>query len=405
VTGAAQQPGNFWIERVRNAEQVIADYERFANEFDEISTARAASFTATLDPQALVSSRHHVVPRFILERWANPSDQVQVYRRIERRYTVNNIADLAIRDFYTFFDTDGRKNSSLESLLGIVEDAAAEVIRRLLSPFGKSEPFRAGDRESLAQFAAFQSVRSPRQRREYELMVDWMSKSHAIGHLSDDQLRAIEILPHQNESLANLGKQSEALFPLFAARPLALITLDKPLLFLGDDPIVIDESDSVQHSKDCFLTDQEIKERLRRRRRKDRKKPLADRAGRVVHLWTTAGRGVGVAREIVMPICPRAVLWWGPLGDRPALGGLVRDHLVGSESREFANQVNEAICARALDWIISRPDDETFSTLIVPELGPLIVVCDGVNVASEAANSVPRHYRPRRLSSPGSPER
>jgi hypothetical protein len=397
MAGAAEhKKAATWADDVRHAERVIANYEKFAERLDEVSAARTTAYLSNLDQQAQVGARHHVVPRFLLERWANHAGQVQVYRRIEKRFAINNITDLAIKDFYTFFDSDGHKNSSIESLLGIVEDAAAVVIERLLNPYGSGGSFNGGDHATLGQFAAFQSVRSPRQRREYELMTEWMAKSYATGRLSDDDLRSIEVVPHPNESIANLAHLSEKMFPLFAARPIALVTLDKPLLFLGDDPVVIYGSDA-QHTRDCFLSDTEIEQRLKQRRRKDRRKAAHQRAGRVVHLRPTVGRGVGVAREIIMPVSPRAALCWGPLGDSAFLGDLLRDHLVGTEASGFADQVNDAICLRALDWIIARSDDKRFPGITVPEVGPLIAVCDGVNVASETANLPPRKYRPRRF--------
>lgn len=64
----------------------------------------------------LVGSRHHTVPRFRLERWADKHGQVPANHSIEARHGVANIRDLATTDFYTVIDNDDRKNSMLESL-------------------------------------------------------------------------------------------------------------------------------------------------------------------------------------------------------------------------------------------------------------------------------------------------
>jgi len=67
------------------------------------------------------------------------------------------------------------------------------------------------------------------------------------------------------------------------------------------------------------------------------------------------------------------------------------------ESERFASLVNNAICAQALDWIISTPDDAEFTQRDFPAVGPLVRVCDGRNAASLAFNSTPTPIRPHRL--------
>lgn len=37
------------------------------------------------DPRSHVGSRHHTVPRFLLDRWADANGQVLVYGRVEAR--------------------------------------------------------------------------------------------------------------------------------------------------------------------------------------------------------------------------------------------------------------------------------------------------------------------------------
>lgn len=67
----------------------------------------------TLDTQSHVGSRHHTVPRLLLERWAGKSSQVQTYSRIEDQFGTRNIKDVATNDFFTFIDFEGRKGSSM----------------------------------------------------------------------------------------------------------------------------------------------------------------------------------------------------------------------------------------------------------------------------------------------------
>ncbi|WP_280343161.1 DUF4238 domain-containing protein [Nocardia neocaledoniensis] len=60
-----------------------------------------------------VGSRHHVIPRFLLHRWANSTDQIWVKSKHDRREGIRGIRDLGIKDFYTFLATDGQQQDRL----------------------------------------------------------------------------------------------------------------------------------------------------------------------------------------------------------------------------------------------------------------------------------------------------
>lgn len=385
-----------WLDRARLADKLRADWERIATATAAHAQPQAHALLETLRPEAHIRDRHHTVPRFLLKRWANASEQVHVYSRIENKRRNGNIRDLAITDFYTFVDRDGRKDSRLESALGYVEDETAPILDRLLSPFG-SGPLDQKGLAKLAQFASVQSVRTARQKRELELMVEWYAKTGARGRISDQDLRSIEIVPHQNDFIRGIGQRAEAMFPVIAARPLALVTLDQPLLLIGDDPVIFNVPDHPPHTPDCYLSDEEIEERCRRRRRKDRRTSGSGRK-RIVHIYSTVSKGAGVALEIVMPISPRAALIWGPLHEGRFLDHFERDHLTGSDCQDFAAHANEATCNQALDWTVARPEDSSFATRNFPEVRLPLAICDGVNAASSALNTVPARLRPARLS-------
>jgi hypothetical protein len=69
------------------------------------------------------------VPRFILKRFANAKDQVLVRDRATGERRLSNIKALAVTDFYTFIDQVGELNSSYEQMWGVVERAAADILR------------------------------------------------------------------------------------------------------------------------------------------------------------------------------------------------------------------------------------------------------------------------------------
>jgi hypothetical protein len=385
-----------WQIQAGRAEAVMDAFEGILAA-DETGEEEAAHWLATLDTQSHVGSRHHTVPKFLLERWADKSSQVQTYSRIEERFATRNIRDLAVKDFYTFIDLEGRKDSSMESILDVgVERPAAVVLRDLLNPWDVPRTTGVSDLAALAQFAAFQVVRTARHRRENELHAEWIAKTLAQGRISDARLREISVTPHQNDSIRMMGDAAFKLLALFACRPVALLLLDRPRLLIGEDPVVVNPGpNDGTHVADCFLTEAQISARTARERKKNGRRRR--REGRIVHFSSTVPRGVGVAVEIVLPVSPRAALLWGPLRDFPNVGEMVRDRLDERESARFANLVNEATCVQALDWVVSFRTDETFVHREFPPAGPLMSVCDGVNAASVAVNQTPERLRPARL--------
>jgi hypothetical protein len=387
-----------WQIRASRAEAVMDAFQEFLRADDESGEEEAARFLATLKPQSHVGARHHTVPRFLLERWADKSSQVQTYSRIEAQFRIRNIRDLAIKDFYTFVDLEGRKDSSMEVILGEgVERPAAAVLRDLLNPFVAPRPADVSDLAALAQFAAFQVVRTARHRREGELHAEWYAKTMAQGRISDASLREIVVTPHQNDSIRTMGDAAFKFTALFGCRPVALVLLDRPRLLIGDDPVLVNPGPEDQtHVADCFLTDAQISARMARARR-TKKERRRRKIGRVVHFSSTVPRGLGVALEIVLPVSPRAALLWGPLHDTPYVGDIVRERLDEAESERFADLANDAMCAKALDWVVSTATDEQFRDRAFPPMGPLMRVCDGVNAASAAVNETPQRLRPARL--------
>lgn len=318
-----------WQRRARHAtdvmdalREVLVESTTAADEHD------AERWLATVDPTSHVGSRHHYVPRFLLERWADRSGQVRAYSRIDDRFGVRNIRDLAIKDFYTFINLGGEKDSTMESLLGEIEKPVALVLRELLNPFTESRRVEVRELAALARFAAFQLVRTPRHRREQELQAEWLAKSMAQGQIADAQLREITVTPHQNDAIRLMG-DAEQFIPLLACRPFALVVLDRPLLLIGDDPLLINAGpqDDTHHA-DCFMTDAEFEAKLARERAK-KKGRRREQVSRIVHFRSTAPRGLGVAHEVVLPITPRAALLWGPLQSLPYTGDVLRERLEG----------------------------------------------------------------------------
>lgn len=392
--------GPEWRRRVRAAE-VTRDRWTFQDSTEE-DEKQAQTWLGGIDPTAYVSARHHTVPRFLLARWADRSGHVRVYHRIEGRHGIENIRDLAVKDFYTFIDLDGAKNSTMESLLGYVEGRAKTYIDGILNPFQPPVPLDIDAIMSLDQFAAFQSTRTARRRREMELQAEWYAKTMAAGRIPDGELQKYTVAPHQNQSIQLANSAAQQLMPFFICRPLAVIHLGSPLLYMCDEPVVLNAPPGEFHVEDCYLTDQEIKARAQRRMRgiPKRKRRGAHIRGRIVHFSSTRPAGHGVADEILLPISPSAALLWGPLAAEPQGEPVERVILHADEATRFATMANQAMSLQALDWVVTRIADLKFETSTFPPIGPLMRVCDGTNAASLAINVAPDRFRPHRLWTP-----
>ncbi|SDS83406.1 Protein of unknown function [Nocardioides scoriae] len=327
---------------------------------------------------------------------------MRVFRRIEQRLDTCNIRDLAIKDFYTVIDTDGRKNSAMESLLGVIESATKPIVDDLLSPW-RTPRMTMEDIARLAQFASFQATRTPRRRREIELEVDWYAKTMAQGVIADEELQRLTIAPHQNELVELTSSSADKILPFFACRPIALVRLDAPRLLICDEPVIVNAPVGAFHLDDCHLTDAEVKKRYENWLRKTKKKKRGRHPppGRKVHFSSTVPTGFGTADELVLTLSPTAALLWGPLMDTPPVRDIERLRLTGHEAERFADMANTAMSAQALDWVAGRVTDKTFDTRHFPPTGPLMRVCDGTNAASLAVNTPPDRFRPRRLTVPG----
>lgn len=385
-----------WQERAARAHTIQVQAAKVTAELDAMDQPAVDAWTAALDRRAMVGTRHHTVPRFMLERWADPKGKVVVHRRIEQLVTPSNIRDLAIRNFYTMVDTAGEPDSTIESLLSQVEGDGAKAVSKLLDAYALPSPLPLEDLCAIAMLVAFQAVRGQRVRKEMELHAEWMAKTMASHQISDDQLRRLGIRMHPNQHIGIMAQLASDTFPLMMSRPLVLVTLDSPRLYIGDEPVVLNGGpDADAHVADCFLTDDEITARIRRRRRKDRRNPKA--GGRIAHFSSTRPRGLGTALEIVMPISPRAALVWGPLQDDVCGDGPLREVLDTTESIRFADMLNEATCDQALDWVVGPLGDVNFEARSFPAPGPLMKVCDGDNAAAFAMNGVPTEFRPSRL--------
>ena len=147
-----------------------------------------------LDRTAKVGAKHHIIPRFLLKRWADDASRVQVYSRADGKFTSRAVGDVAVRDFYTFIAVDQTSDSTYEELLAKIEKQAAEVITWVLNPLRRHcSALTPEQRCELDLFVAFQLVRGPRSRREIEQLADYYGKTMSEGVVSDQELASCRL--------------------------------------------------------------------------------------------------------------------------------------------------------------------------------------------------------------------
>jgi Protein of unknown function (DUF4238) len=154
-------------------------------------TATSPEWPLPGDPDASVGARHHRVPRFYLERFANERMQITtVDRRTHARRTAAIRETAAEKDFYTAINTEGAKDGKTEHLLSHIEGNAARAIKNILNPVFPLFPPRQQDRADLCLFLAFQKVRGKLTRKRIEMLGDLWAHLQIPAGMTTEQARA-----------------------------------------------------------------------------------------------------------------------------------------------------------------------------------------------------------------------
>jgi hypothetical protein len=119
------------------------------------------------------AKRHHIVPRFLIARFADPPGgnegqlvQLDTTNGATARVSVRTAATR--HRFYSVRSTEAEKDNRIESLIGLIEEHAAEATRLLLEC-----PERMGDHDRIAIsiFIALQAQRTPKALTRAEAMI------------------------------------------------------------------------------------------------------------------------------------------------------------------------------------------------------------------------------------------
>lgn len=349
----------------------VSGAERLAREWYE-----------SINPMSQVGTRHHIVPRTILRHFANPADQVRVRDRFTGKLRMMSLADLAVRDFYTFIDLTMKPNGSMEVWLSEVEAEFSRVIRPLLSPhaFGNARPFTETERFALDTFVAVQAVRGMRTRRAMELIADYGVKLVNQDKLDEASIRELEIFPHQNEHIQFIQRGSEKLADLLALRPVTIARFDSPLLIIGDEPVVLPPRANAPRG--------DLRKRLRVA---GERMPAADL------VQFSSGRDVGFADadEVILPLSPRHALLYGGVHAAPLPETTWR--VDKNHQGQIAREMNRLQARHAFGWVAAHPEGPHLAQIPWPQPAPAAQIFDDRTLPADVVNSRP-HARPHRFS-------
>jgi hypothetical protein len=334
---------------------------------------RAREWLDNLDHQAAVGSRHHIVPKFLLARFASPQGQLRVRNRVDGKPSLRAIGDLGVRDFYTSVTHEAVLDSSLESLLSMVEGGAAEILRQHLDlrTFVRPRAFNREERATLDTFVAMQAVRGMRIRRSIEVIADYTVKLLNQDTLSDEDVSDTDFVPHPNDHLRMFGRLAESAEKILKTRSASLIRLDKPRLIIGDEPVLLARDSDVRqkHSPRPNMTSAE-------------------------HVLLEGGGGFANAEIIMLAVSPDVVLVYGPSGGSQLP---IEVELGDAEAASFALEHNQLVVENAIDWVAASPDHAGFLSMKMSSPLPLITIHDQGSAAAARVNETAARRPIRRL--------
>lgn len=325
-------------------------------------TATSPEWPLPGDPDACVGARHHRVPRFYLERFANERMQIAtVDRRTRARRTAAIRETAAEKDFYTAINTEGAKDGKTEHLLSHIEGNAARAIKNILNPVFPLFPPRPQDRADLCLFLAFQKVRGKLTRKRIEMLGDLWAHLQIPAGMTTGQARAqlqaseqeatpesvqeivelgasmedFEFVPDPNAHLGVMGGVALRISELLLPRPWWIAEYDSPALLTSDEPVAL-------HFR-------------------DRSRPPG------------YDRGIAHADEIWFPLDPRRLLILGSPGDQ------LPEQRLRPAARTAAT-VNRTIAACAYEHVYMHPAQDHLKGVRLPRPGPVLQVSGDLSV-------------------------
>jgi len=216
------------------------------------------------DHSQFVGSKHHLVPRFYLENFADGKGKIlEIDKETAASRLTTPLNALSVRDFNTIIDKGGKASGTVEALFGEVESNASEIIRPLLvSPY-RQFPVVTRERSMLSLFAGMQVVRGRLHRKTLEGLVDLipriqyqrLSRSDLENMIASKATRPpdvtletlenfigrldqMEFVPHSNTSVLAMLELIKEATTCFLPRPITIVSFEEDCLATCDEPLI-----------------------------------------------------------------------------------------------------------------------------------------------------------------------
>ena len=172
----------------------------------------------TTATKASVPRRHHYVPRFYLERFADQRGRLRAFNRQSGESITTSAKSVAVeRDFYKIPDGVGIPVETLEELFSMAESDAAAAMRKVVAE-GR---VGVAERYVLAPYIALQTLRTRRSRNTRREMFEWVETLQAQIRLRErlssgeferesDRASAEELLGQLEAGEIRIGLDDEA---------------------------------------------------------------------------------------------------------------------------------------------------------------------------------------------------
>ena len=218
------------------------------------------------------NAQQHLLPRMYLEGFAESGKhkRLSVWERASGKVRGGSPRTVAkAGGFFTYTDKDGNMSDELEKLFEVVETGVKPIIYNINSLF--PPPITGQYKDDLAQYVAFQHMRTAVKRKEMEQSADMLVKLQtramlqsreqiskaleSVGHEPSEEAitqveevvknpHKYEIVPSKEMILNAQLKQLPAIAEVLLRRDWHIVTFDEPTLITSDNPVLLKPDDT-----------------------------------------------------------------------------------------------------------------------------------------------------------------
>ena len=314
--------------------------------------------------------RHHYVPRFLIERFADKKGKVEAYDRTLRKVRKNQNPKRVLfeNDFYRASTKQKSDEYTVEHLFSTGESQWAPLVRSVV----KNGIIEYDQIPTIAEFLAVQAIRTRQHRHRYQVGTDYLKTGMTIidlreqqrtGNLpTDDQAKVDQFITEVNAGQVRVSEPDTNLLKM----QLSVLSQTFEVLTTGWQYIIV----SIDHPG-FVLTDEPIAR-------------LGDWDGS-----TLPDVGIANAEELWMPLDPaHALVLTRDLAMPRYITGLHPDHIW---------KINKLLVLGSMRWTIYRPGTTPLQKMDIPTDPPKWFIDEFTvsGLGKEEGTSILQFGRPR----------